>query len=269
MLKISQNKFILFLVCFLVVVILIIFHYIGILKPIENIVLRISAPIERLFFSAGDGIRDSFSFLASIRDLSKENKELSLELEKSTVDKARLEELKKENEELRLQLGYKNKSGYELIPAMVISQDPNNLLRIVNINKGSKDGIKEEDLVVVSDGILIGKITEVHSGSARILLIVDINSRIQAKIQDSDADGVVAGEHGLGLIMDLIPQDKVVKKGDTVVASNVEQDTQALLIGEVEEVKNSDNELFQKVRVKSPVDFKELKHVFVIKNEDE
>lgn len=268
MLKISQNKLFLFLLCIFIALVLVIFHFVGILRPVENIILKISSPAAKMFYSMGDKIKDSFSFLTSIRDLSKENRSLSLELERSSVDKARLEELKKENEKLREQLYYKKKSQFELIPSMVISKDPSSLLRVVNINKGSKNGVEEEDLVVVSEGILIGKISEVYDDFSKVLLIIDINSRVQAKIQDSNADGVISGEHGLGLIMDLIPQDKVVKKGDVVVTSDVEQDSQALLIGEVEEVKNSDNELFQKARIKSPVDFKDLKHTFVVKSKD-
>lgn len=266
MLKMSQNKFLLFLVCFFITAILIIFHYVGILKPVESVILKFFSPVSKVFFNVGDKLKNSFSFVVSIKDLAKENKQLSLELESFSVDKAQLEELKKENEELRQQLDYKSKSEYELISSVVVSKDPANLLRIVDINKGSNDGIEEDDLVIVSDGILIGRVTETYGDFAKVLLIIDINSHIQAKIQDSNADGVVSGEHGLGLIMNLIPQDKVVKKGDIVVTSDIEQNSYSLLIGEVEEVNNSDNELFQKVRIKSPVDFKELKYVFVVKN---
>jgi rod shape-determining protein MreC len=69
------------------------------------------------------------------------------------------------------------------------------------------------------------------------------------------------------MIMDMIPQNKVVKKGDLVATSGLGQEfPRGLLIGEVEEIDNSDNTLFQKARVKPLVNFQDLRIVFVILN---
>lgn len=264
--KIFQNKITLFIFCFLLVFVLITFHFLGILKPVENIVFRVSSPVQRAGYSLGGGLSNVLNFLGSIKDLTVENKELKSKLEKSLVDKSRLEELEKENDELRGQLSYKQKASYELISGIILSKDPNNLSRSININKGSSDNVEKGDYVVVSDGILVGQIEEVYSDYSKVILITDIYSRIKARIQDSDTDGIVSGEHGLGMIMDLIPQNKVVKKGDMVVTYDSEKELPGLLIGEVEEVNNADNELFQKARIKSPIDFKELTYIFVLKD---
>jgi rod shape-determining protein MreC len=217
----------------------------------------------------GSGVSNAFSFVNSIRDLTSENSELQSKLEKSLVDKARIEELEKENNELREQLSYKKKSSFELISGIILSKDPNNLSRTININKGSRDNVEKDDYVIISEGILVGQIEEVYDNYSKVLLITDIYSRVKARIQDSDTDGIVSGEHGLGLFMDLIPQNKVVKRGDMVVTYDPEMELPGLLIGEIEEVTNADNELFQKARIKSPVDFKELTYIFVLKNESQ
>lgn len=264
--KIFQNKLALFIFCFLLVFIIIAFHFLGILRPIENIVFRVSAPFQRVGYGLGNGASNVLGFLGSIKDLSSENGELKSKLEKALVDKARIEELEIENNELREQLAYKQKASFELISGIIISKDPNNLSRTININKGSNDNVEKDDYVIVSDGILVGKVDEVYSNYSKVILITDIYSRIKARIQDSDTDGIVSGEHGLGLVMDLIPQNKVIKKGDTVVTYDVEKELPGLLVGEVEEVNNADNELFQKARIKSPVDFKELTYIFILKN---
>jgi rod shape-determining protein MreC len=266
MFKISQNKNFLFLVSLVIVTVLITFHFIGILNPVENVLLKVLAPIKSVFFSFGERVSGFFGFLGSIRNLAKENKSIRTNLEKSLVDRARLEELESENNNLREQLGYKKKSSLDLIPAKVIGRDSNNLSNIININKGSNDDIAKDQFVVVSDGILIGKITEVYSSYSEALLISDIYSHLQAHIKDSNADGIVSGEHGLGLIMELIPQDKVIKKGDLVTTSDLEKKSYDLLIGEIEEIDSGDNELFQKARIKSPIDFKDLDYVFVVKD---
>lgn len=264
MLKLSQNKKFLFLFSFLIIFVLITLHFIGILRPIENILLRIFIPTKEIFYTFGDKVSGFFSFWGSIRHISKENKDLRLKLEKSLVDKTKLEELEKENNELREQLSYKKKSPYNLVPAKVIGKDSSNISRTLDINKGLKEGIKKDNFVIISDGILTGKVVEAYDKYSKVLLIIDIYSRIQAHIQDSSADGIVSGEHGLGLVMELIPQDKVVKKGDIVTTFDLEKKSYDLLIGEIEEVDSGDNELFQKARIKSPVDFKELNYVFVV-----
>ncbi len=266
MFKISQNKIFLFLISLVVIIVLITFHFIGILNPVENILLKVLAPIKSVFFSIGERVFDLFAFLGSIRDLAKENKNIKTDLEKSLVARARLEELENENNDLRKQLVYNKKSSLDLIPTKVIGKDSNNLSNVVNINKGLNNDVVKDRFVVVSDGILIGKVTEVYSNYSEVLLISDIYSHVQAHIKDSNADGIVSGEHGLGLIMELIPQDKVIKKGDLVTTSDLEKKSYDLLIGEIEEIDSGDNELFQKARIKSPIDFKDLDYVFVVKN---
>ncbi len=266
MLKLSQNKKFLFLVSLVIVFLLITFHFIGILNPVENLLLKILVPVKSVFFSTGEYISGFFGFLGSIRDLAKENKTIRSDLQKSLVDRAKLEELEKENNDLRDQLSFKQKSSLDLIPAKVISRDSNNLSNTININKGSKDEVEKDQFVIVSDGILIGKIKDVYDNYSSVLLISDIYSHVQAHIKDSNADGIVSGEHGLGLIMELIPQDKVIKKGDIVTTADLEKKSFDLLIGEIEEIDSGDNELFQNARIKSPVDFKDLDYVFVAKN---
>ena len=266
MFKLSQNKNFLFLISLVIIIILITFHFIGILNPAEDLLLRALAPVKSVFFSMGERVSGFFGFLGSIRNLARENKNIKRELEKSLVERTRLEELEKENNDLREQLSYKIKSSLELIPAKVIGKDSNNLSNTVSINKGTKDGAEKDKFVIISDGILIGKTTEVYNSYSEVLLISDIYSHIQAHIKDSTADGIVSGEHGLGLIMELIPQDKVIKKGDLVTTADLEKKSYDLLIGEVEEVDSGDNELFQKARIKSPIDFKDLNYIFIVKN---
>lgn len=266
MFKLSQNRNFLFLVSLVMIVIIITLHFIGILNPVENLLLKLLSPVKSVFFDMGEKVSGFFGFLGSIKNLAKENKSIRTQLEKTLVDSAKLKELENENYDLREQLLYKQKSSLDLIPAKVIGRDSNNLSNTINIDKGLKGGVEKDRFVIVSDGILVGKITEVFDNYAEVLLISDIYSHVQAYIKDSNADGIVSGEHGLGLIMELIPQDKVIKKGDIVTTSDLEKKSYDLLIGEIEEIDSGDNELFQKARIKSPIDFKDLDYVFIVKD---
>lgn len=265
--KLSQNHSFLFFICFFVVLLLIVLHFIGILRPFENLIFKVSEPLGVVTYNLGNKVSNLLNFLGSIKSLADENKKLKSDLEKLKMETARLKEAEQENNELREQLDYQKKSSLEMIPALVVNRDPNNLLKSININRGKKDGVKEKAAVLVSEGILVGRVSEVYEDYSRVLLIIDSHSRIPAQIQNSQASGLILGEHGLGLIMDMISQDKVINKGDIVITSDVGDELpKGLLIGEIEEINVADNELFQKARIKSPIDFKELNSVFVLRD---
>ena len=72
---------------------------------------------------------------------------------------------------------------FDRVIASVIGQSPNNLDLIIEINKGSSDGIRVGMPVVNPAGALIGKVTApVTSDRARVMLITDPNYAILVKI---------------------------------------------------------------------------------------
>jgi rod shape-determining protein MreC len=71
---------------------------------------------------------------------------------------------------------------FQRVIASVIGQSPSNLDLIIEINKGSDDGIRIGMPVVNPAGALIGKITRVTSDRAQVMLIVDTNYAVLVKI---------------------------------------------------------------------------------------
>src|SRR5207248_2486467 len=67
-------------------------------------------------------------------------------------------------------------------------------LRTVMINAGSQAGLARGQAVITGDG-LVGRLTEVGSRAARVLLITDLNSRIPVKIEGSNTGAVLAGDN--------------------------------------------------------------------------
>lgn len=261
----SESSTTLFIVSGAIIVLLIILHVFKILSPIENVFIRIFSPIQKYVYLSGNRFSGSIKFFTSIKDLRKENKELNEKVNKLTFENSKLIRLEKENKDLISQLGLLKKEEFNLVAANVIGQDPNNLIQFINIDKGSSDGIKNNQPVIIANNFLIGRVSEVQSHSAKVILITDARSKVNAQIQGADANGIVKGEHNLGLMMEMIPQDKIIQRGDKVVTSGVGGDMPVgLYIGEVEEVKTTDNELFQTARIKTQADFKSLKIIFVI-----
>lgn len=265
MLKKQNSSSTIFIITTAIIILLIILHIFKILRPIEDLTIRIFSPFQKYISLSGSRFAGSLKFITSIRDLRKENKALKDRVSELIFASTKLERLEKENKELREQLGLLQKGEFKLVAANVIGQDPNNLIQFINIDKGSSDNIKENQPVIIAHNFLVGRISEVLSHSAKVILITDAKSKINSQIQGADASGIVKGEHNLCLMMEMIPQDKILKRGDKVITSGVGGDMPVgLYVGEVEEIKATDNELFQEARIKTDVDFKDLQVVFVI-----
>ena len=71
---------------------------------------------------------------------------------------------------------------FDRVVASVIGQSPNNLDLIIEINKGTNDGIRVGMPVVNPAGSLIGKITQATSDRAQVMLLIDTNYAVLVKI---------------------------------------------------------------------------------------
>jgi len=124
-----------------------------------------------------------------------ENKNLKKEIQILKSDRYNSIFLQNENKILKKNLNVDNittNEGDKAIPARVIIDQESPYLRSLLINKGGKQGIFK-GMTVFSKGYLIGRIVESNFFTARVLLITDLNSKIPVVIQDTDANGLLAG----------------------------------------------------------------------------
>lgn len=260
-----KPPFFILIIIIAAVILLIFLNSIGWLAQPKNVFYKVTNPIQKVFKKGGDQIYNFFQVFVSIKDLREENIRFQEENQRLWAENIRLIETEKENQTLRQQLELASKRQLQLVLASVISRNPASLGQYIKIDKGSRDGLLENMPVVISEGFLVGKIIEISARQSFILLITDPSSLIPALVQDSRADGLVKGEHGLGVKMDMIPQNEIIKKGDIVLTSGLGGEfPKGLIIGEIEEVKEADNQVFQQALLKPSVDFHHLENVFVI-----
>ncbi|MBI4301495.1 MAG: rod shape-determining protein MreC [Chloroflexi bacterium] len=233
----------------------------------QNLTLRVLAPLETGFTRAVAPVVYLRDIISQRSDLRSENEAQRRLIDQLTSEIARLQEAALENQRLRSLLHYTDTYGEgELLGATVISREPNNLLRSLTINKGSNDGIRQ-GMVVLAEGGLVGKVSQVHSSSAKVLLITDHRSATNALIQPSRAAGVVRGQQGNLLTMDYVAQGEQVTVGDLVVTSGLGGGfPKGILIGQVVAAKNNDVKMFQEVEVRPIMNFLRLEEVLVIMN---
>ncbi len=239
---------------------------VALLDPLENAALSVAAPVESGLRSATRPVADFINNLTDINRLSNENASLREENERLTAENARLTEAEQELRDLQGFLELRGiREGDVFVQASVFATDPSNTLQFIAINRGSRDGIAEHMLVLSSQGSVVGTISRVLDNAAWVTLATDQTSAIGAFIQESRAQGVVAGSADGTLNMEFVEDTADVKEGDLVLTSGIGGDhPSGELIGRVVEVERAAQQLFQEVRVQPLADFTRLETVLVL-----
>lgn len=252
-----------FLVIILVILILGILLYP--FAPIKNLFYSISSPVVGGLNKISSSVGGFFSDLGSIGKLSGENQRLS---EKNNLLEAEITELKEyrhENEILKKELDFiHDQKEKELIGSQIISREVSPFLESILIDKGKKDGVSEEQ-ILMSQGHLVGVISRVFDDYSQAELISSSKTIIPVILQESRATGLLKSQLE-GLFIENIPIDTEVKKGEPVLTSSLGEDIpQDVLIGQVEEITKYESQIFQTIKVSSPIEFSKLEFVFIVK----
>jgi rod shape-determining protein MreC len=150
--------------------------------------------------------------------------------------------------------------------AAVIGRDPSPFVKYVIINRGSDDGLRKGMPVVTQQG-LVGRVSAVTAGAARVQMITDPASSVNVQLEPSGAQAVLLGSVTDELSLDMIPQSASVQVGDLVLTSGLGGNYPGnILIGQIASVRRKETDLFQKAFIQPVVDFSQLEIVLVITN---
>lgn len=233
--------------------------------PVRTVVATVTFPIEKVFSVLAFEVRDFFGFFGSIGELKGENERLEKERVRLLAENAKFTDIMKENEELRRELELLPRENYRLKGVEVIGRDVSGLGNWLTVDQGSLQDVRVGMSVIAEGGVLVGEVAETFPGSARVRLLSNPESLVNGIAVDTEAKGIVKGEHGLGLLFDMVLQADTLKSGDQVVTSGLGgRMPQGLLIGTIQETGFSDDRLFQRAVVVSPIKSDRLRYVFII-----
>ena len=236
-----------------------------IMEPLRAVLSSIAWPIQGIFSSLAFEMRDTASFLGSIGTLKQENSRLVEENVRLATENTKWQSVARENDELRKELSLLPRDRFELQSAEVIGRDAAGLGNWLTIDRGSFQGIERGLAVVASGGVLIGRVIEVFPESARVMLLSNPESLVSG-VTESDAQGIVKGEYGLGIVLDMVLQDAALHSGDQLLTSGLGGEfPKNLVIGTLQDAHPSADHLYQRASVVSPVKFDRLRFVFVVK----
>ncbi|TMJ58927.1 MAG: rod shape-determining protein MreC [Alphaproteobacteria bacterium] len=104
------------------------------------------------------------------------------------------------------------------VTARVIANSGGAYVRTVMVNAGTEGGLARGQAAITGDG-LVGRLTEVGSRAARVLLITDLNSRIPVKIEGSHTSAVLAGDNSERPRLLYVGTPETLKIGDRILTS--------------------------------------------------
>ena len=165
--------------------------------------------------------------------------------------------LAQENNSLKELLNYRAIPWPTFISAKVVAGSGNSFVRSALISAGQRDGVAKGYAVMAGQG-LVGRVVQVGTVSANVLLLTDLNSRIPVIVGNKNNRAIVSGDNTDTAYLDLLPGKAGIEIGMRVVTSGHGGKLPAALpIGRVSSVSGN------RIAVQPFVDFARLEHVVV------
>lgn len=241
----------------------------GYMSPVRAFVQTALAPLQGAMAVTAQDVAREFEVSDDIQVLQARNAELESMVNNLMVENVRLKEVERENELLRQLLNYtRHNPQFTYVTTSIIGRsigvDPTNLLYFVYVDVGARDGVAK-NMPVVTDRGLVGRVTAVGPNSAQVLMLIDPISSVNAVVQNSQATGAVRGHINGTISMERISPNEKVNPGDIVLTSGLGGNfPNKLVIGQVTEVLQRDQDMFQVARIRPTVDFGKLETMLII-----
>ncbi|ANI89909.1 rod shape-determining protein MreC [Arachidicoccus ginsenosidimutans] len=157
---------------------------------------------------------------------------------------------------------------YEYYEAKVVNNSVSNENNYITIEKGANQGIKK-DLTVTSPTGIVGRVVSVSPNYSIVMSLLNHNSHVTVKLKRTGFnEGFVEwdGKEANVLVLNNVPKSVDVKKGDSVVTSNISDFPENLMIGRVQEIKANPSTKYYNIKIATSANFYSLQYVYVIKN---
>jgi rod shape-determining protein MreC len=217
---------------------------------------------EKLSDATGARLLPKAVLVAEVERLRKENAELKIEVQQTR-------ELARENAALRDAVAWEKKLPWKVRVAQVVSRDPANWWRSIEINLGSKDGVIE-GLPVITPMGLVGRVDNVGSRYSRVVLLGDPQCTVAAVVDNSSRDtGQILPGSATVLDESIVEMTYITRHsqaipGQKVFTSGLDRFPKGIPIGHITDTNSVDYGLYLEARVKLSANLQELEEVFVL-----
>ena len=229
-----------------------------------RIAISLVAPFQKMLVGTSRFFRDiweQYFFLISVVD---ENDALRRQLREARARNHRYRETQLANERLQRLLGLEEELPRQMIAARVVGKDPSPWFQTIMVDKGTDDGVQRGQPVINPEGI-VGLVIDATAHYAKVMLITDPNSAVDAIIQENRARGIVKGGTSGYCVLNFVLRKHEVVEGQVVVSSGMDGVfPKGLPIGAVAVIVKEEAGIFQDVNIEPYVDFERLEEILIV-----
>ena len=184
--------------------------------------LIVFGPVERVGQATGFGVRHLWTNYVDLRHTREQDLALRGEVARLRQEQASFAEDAAEGRRLQALLAFKQQYIATTVAAEVIGTSGSDRSHVLWINKGEADGLRPEQPVMTPDGV-VGKLRDVQSHTAQLLLLNDTNSGAGVFLASLRMRAILRGTAtGEVVINNLTPDDRI-KPGEHVITSGGDQ----------------------------------------------
>src|SRR5437660_528605 len=187
----------------------------GPLAELGRAALSVVAPMQDAVSKAFRPVSHFFAAIADLPSLRRQNEQLHNQVRQLQSRLSTVTNLEIQNEQYRTLFNLKQTllSHMQSTGADVIGSGVSNFEWSVTIDKGSGGGVKVNDPVVAPSG-LVGRVIQVTPTASKVLLIVDPDSRVAARLEVSRETGLLQGAGNQDLSMSLVNANTSVQPNE-------------------------------------------------------
>lgn len=240
----------------------------GYVRTIKNFLFYVVSPTpfaaSRLVIT-GQKFSDNIAEIVSVHQ---ENLMLKKSLEKYVNMENECREAKSENERLSRLVNFPVPRQTRSVPARVITRVPGDWFEWIAIDRGRQDGLFLNAPVFAwmdDQMAVIGRIGEVTSNSAKVILLTSLLSSFPVTVKSLDEDGLLEGQNGPLLEINYLLPDTKITVGDDITTSSLSSVfPSGIIVGQVVDIKKMQNQKFSTVVVKPFANLNRLREVIVL-----
>ncbi len=239
--------------------------------PHEQLVGIIVSPVRTGFAWCKDRVAHFVSSITQYGDLEEENAQLRQQVNDLQKEIDDLHYDKVQNDRYKEMLSITDPSySFEYVSAHVVTAASDGWNASVGLNAGTGAGIQKGNIVVCEGG-LVGKVTEVGLNWATVSTFIDPQISVGAMLLSTGDAGVTEGTLELKAkgqcYVRYLNKDAAVNRGDRIYTSGLGGVyPKGILLGTVADLQYEDNGLSLNVVLNPAVSFGDLKEVLVITN---
>jgi rod shape-determining protein MreC len=235
----------------------------------EDILSYSVTPVQSAINSVAGWFSRTSAYFKNLSETVDANEKLTKEIEALKIENSRLKNVEREYTHLAdLFEMSETYTSYPTVGVTVIGKDPGNWYDNFIIDKGRKDGLNA-NMVVIGVGGIVGRIMESGSNYSKVSTLMDDTFAVSAKSARTQDIGTVKGDMSLkeeGLCkMERIDINADIIAGDEIVTSNLGNIyPPGITIGFVKEITANADALTKTAVITPAVDFEHLGTLLVI-----